>query len=496
MATYVPRVLVCGDDDDFRKIIGDRPVEVVGRLQFERAVLLLDGHRLTGADVAQLLDTAAEYLLFTDAVEFERCIDSLPTNGQVLSAVTFAKKIRGGFLSFESLATLFDVLKNFRGRVLDVDCFVAKADLRTNDLPVELECVAGNFDGLRPIHENLYGKIYRTLDDCRYRHFDAVLLTDEREPDEFVDAMIKTDALSQNVLTFVRRGSLLESWLTSSQNIFADVKTFSVAGGAWWLIEKRAPVDVGVYVVTHKDAKLSAPEGYRVIHAGHINAAQTFGDVTDDTGDNISELNPFLDEITALYWVWKNTSHTHTGIVHYRRLLTDVNQPNRPDNRYIFHAENILSASKILQLLDDYDIITHTEFMSKRTQRELMILSTKQPALVAAAEEIVRRHLQRTHPDYLATFDDVMNGSVFFAYGIFVTRRKIFDDYCAWLFSFIIDATIELRDTVTLGGHRLTDAPHVYSRMMSFFAERMLTVWLTNNRLRIKTLPIMYRDDI
>ena len=30
MSTYVPRVLLCGNEDDFRKTIGDKSVEIVG----------------------------------------------------------------------------------------------------------------------------------------------------------------------------------------------------------------------------------------------------------------------------------------------------------------------------------------------------------------------------------------------------------------------------------------------------------------------------------
>ena len=60
----------------------------------------------------------------------------------------------------------------------------------------------------------------------------------------------------------------------------------------------------------------------------------------------------------------------------------------------------------------------------------------------------------------------------------------------------MIDATKELSRVVITDGKTLGEMEHVYSRMMSFFAERMLTVWLKKNHLRIKALPIMYRDDV
>jgi len=496
MAIYVPRVLLCGDAATFRKIIGDKPAEIVGQVICEWAgdevQLFYGGQLLTGAELSRLLDDAAEYLIFTDPTELNDYLEPLKIKPQVISATTFAKKVRDGFFSYAALALLVDVLnrENFSGRVLDLDCFLAKSDFRTRlVLNVALDCVAENFGGaLFPITKNLYGEIYATFDDCRYHVFDAVILTRERTPEEFIDAMIATDALSEKFLAFARRGSALESWLDASKNIFAKIETFSTNNGAWYLIQKYVPKDFCVYVVTHKNVKLDAlPEGYRIIHAGHAQAAQDFGYAVDDIGDNISRLNPFLDEITALYWIWRNTKHTHTGIVHYRRLFT------KHDAKTFDEAKS-LSKAEILRLLDEYDIIVSNEYLSERNQLELMILSTGQPDLVRIAEEIVRKHLAATQPDYLDAYDAVINGFTLFICGVFVTRRNILDAYCEWLFSFMLGATLEMRDKVKVGDKRLEDLNHMHSRMMSYFAERMLTVWLTKNHLRIKTLPMMYRD--
>jgi len=506
MSNYVPRVLLCGDAAEFKKIIGNKPVEVVGQVTFgrkgDKAQLFYNGRALTGESLRRLLDGAADFLIFTNVLEHRDYLETFPLNTQVISATALAKRIRDGFFSYEMFALIHDLLsKNFSGRVLDFDCFFAVSDFRTKlDLSAEIDCVAENFSGkIFPIMENLYGKIYQTFDACRYHVFDAVILSAERTPADFADAMIQTDGLSDKILTFARHGSALETWLNKSQNIFAQVERFAVSGGAWYLLKKFVPpVDVGVYVVTHKDVELSAlPEGYRIIHAGHALAQNDFGYLGDDTGENISRLNTFLDEITALYWIWKNTAHTHTGIVHYRRFFTSNDDlPCFADENKFFSAKDILSAAEIVQILRDYDIIVNTEFLADRNQLELMIFSTGQPDLVRASEQIVRKHLAENQPDYLETYDEVFNGFVFFICGIFLTRRNILNAYCEWLFSFMLDATIDMRDNIILGGQKLEDVPHVYSRMMSYFSERMLTVWLTKNHLRIKTLPIMYRDDV
>ena len=498
MAKYVPRVLICGDVAEFKKIIGNKPAEVVGQAKFDNGKLFLNNRELNAEDIRQLLDGTAEYLIFTDALAFRNYLEIFPLNTQVISAAAFAKKIHDRFFCNKALALLNKVLIQKKiSRVLDFDCYLAKSDFNIlNDLKAEIDCVG---DNIYPIMENVYRKIYRTFDECKFHLFDAVILSKERSPEEFIDALIKTNDVADKILLFVRKNSALESWLKTSQNIFAQVETFKTENGAWCLLKKiLPPVDVGLYVVTHKDVKLSKlPQCYKIIHAGHVRAVNDFGYIGDDTGDNISRLNPFLDEVTALYWIWKNTNHTHAGFVHYRRFFTsNTRQKERRPDEYVFNAKNILSEAEILKILSEYDIIVYNERMCDRTQLELMVLSTGQPDLVRLSEQVVRKHLIKNQPDYLDAYDEVINGFVIFLCGIHVTRRNILNAYCEWLFSFMIDATEELAARVKIGDKKLEEMPHEYSRMMSFFAERMLTVWLKKSHLKIKALPIMYRDDI
>ena len=64
---------------------------------------------------------------------------------------------------------------------------------------------------------------------------------------------------------------------------------------------------------------------------------------------------------------------------------------------------------------------------------------------------------------------------------MFITSWKVFDDYCTWLFSFIIKLAAEIDVTNFLPQEK---------RVVGYFAEVMLTVWLNNQVLKIVELPI------
>ena len=105
---------------------------------------------------------------------------------------------------------------------------------------------------------------------------------------------------------------------------------------------------------------------------------------------------------------------------------------------------------------------------------------------------IFRKHIALKQPDYLDAFDRVADAYTAFQYEIFITRRNVFEAYCEWLFSFLLDVTAEVFDKTNI---RQIDNPRRY-RIISFITERLMTVWLWKNRLRIKRLPILFRKGI
>jgi hypothetical protein len=76
--------------------------------------------------------------------------------------------------------------------------------------------------------------------------------------------------------------------------------------------------------------------------------------LTDTTNDNISNKNSMYCEMTAAYWIWKNSKEDIVGLEHYRR--------------YFSNKSEILSKDSINSLLSTNDIIVHKTNQGNNTR--------------------------------------------------------------------------------------------------------------------------------
>ena len=376
-----------------------------------------------------------------------------------------------------SINQLLIALKQFPIKtLLDADAYFAKSYVMTKNVndSLEIDCICQ--ENLLPIKENIYSRVYKNFSDCAIKHYDAALIS-RIEPKSFDENFSRLSKNVDVVITFVRYGSALEKHIHDTTSNFENVKVLQTATGNWFFCYvKKPPESFAMYVVTHKalppEHVQRLPEGYKVIHAGRA-LGKDFGYIGDDSGDNISELNPYINEMTAIYWIWKHTNHSVVGLAHYRRFFTT-------------NYKNFLTAKETLGILKNYDIITEQLSIHSAPSHEVMQNIIEHAEMISFAERVIRKNLMRTHPDYLDAFDYKMNLPVCYYKNMFVARRPVFDAYCEWLFSFIVDSTREVLSQTPLSKFGIQER-----RLMGHFAERMLTVWLMQNRLRIKEISVI-----
>ncbi len=232
---------------------------------------------------------------------------------------------------------------------------------------------------------------------------------------------------------------------------------------------KRYSKDVlQIYIMTH--VKFEAPKNpiYHPLHVGKV-LNEDLGYMGDDTGENISTLNPYYSELTGLYWVWKNV-HTaeYVGLCHYRRyFLTSDNK--------------IMAKPDFIPILEKYDAIISETVKADKPYKEVYAEAHNIHDL-----EAVGRAIFKLYPDCKPVFDEVLDSTNLYCGNLLVTKKEYFDEYASWLFSVFDEASKEI-DVSTY------DAYH--ARVYGFLSEQLIYVWIIYKGLSYYECPIGFTQE-
>jgi len=216
--------------------------------------------------------------------------------------------------------------------------------------------------------------------------------------------------------------------------------------------------NITIYMATH--VKFTAPKDiiYQPIQVGRANA-DDLGYLCDNIGVNISHLNRYYSELTALYWIWKNESTSdYVGLCHYRRYFINTN------------TQDPLTKKEYMQLLSEYDIIIsepiylldesfYTHYAKAHNSEDL---------------KAVAYVLEQYYPEYAAYYNNLIYGKYTIIGNLFVTSKYLLDKYASWLFA-VFDKVSKIIDP------DIYDSYH--KRVYGFLSEHLLMVWINANNL-------------
>lgn len=244
---------------------------------------------------------------------------------------------------------------------------------------------------------------------------------------------------------------------------------------------------VRIVVAAHKPYPMPADDIYLPLQVGAAlkkdeeGRPLRFGYAADDTGENISELNPGFSELTALYWAWKNLREDYIGLVHYRRHFGFGRRKCR-------RVEDALKGRELIPLLKRYAV-----FVPKKRWYVIETLYSHYAHTHYAGHlDITREILKMTAPAYLASFDRVMKQRWGYMFNMAIMRRDVLDRYAAWLFPILFALLKRLsadKDTSELDAYQ--------GRLYGRVSELLLNVWLDfeireGRLLRGKILELPY----
>lgn len=235
--------------------------------------------------------------------------------------------------------------------------------------------------------------------------------------------------------------------------------------------------NITIYTVSHKKVDVDLPAAYKIIAVGNYPLNEDV--IYDSTQDNIASKNSSFCELTALYWIWKNDKSDIAGLVHYRRFFT--NKIN------VSPKVRILNRKSIAKILTNNDIIVPRVVKLKKDKKLIKIKNHYANAHYIKDLEMTRDVIEELSPQYVRTFDKVMDETSMFMFNMFIAKKSVLDSYSSWLFPILF----ELEKRIYTANY---DA--YQKRVIGFIAERLFNVWIIHHsELKVKHYPFINTDE-
>lgn len=243
----------------------------------------------------------------------------------------------------------------------------------------------------------------------------------------------------------------------------------------------------------HKPDTLIKDEIFTPIHVGRAIAKQRMDEddpklkwllenmIGDDTGENISLQNGSYNELTSLYWAWKNYDELgdpdYIGLMHYRRHFVlkegeiKVYSINEMDSPHYFDYLNY-SPEKLLALFKECDFVCHLGKVDGIYKHYLANHRVEDM-------ELVLKILDEKYPEYSDVAKEYMAQNIGNFCNMFIFPKDMFFEYCEFIFSILEEFS------------QRTDV----SEKRFFISERLTGIFIFDKMkqgLKYKVLPINF----
>ena len=254
-------------------------------------------------------------------------------------------------------------------------------------------------------------------------------------------------------------------------------------------------MNLKLFSVFHKPFILPQVSYVIPIHAGKVDSLIDLGFEGDNNGDNISNLNPSLSELTAMYYIWKNydrTQFTHWGLCHYRRYFskqlhwTGIKKKSfytlpisMKSMDKIFFAN---SYSFLYEALEENTVILPIPLsLYKKGYGKISVLKQFELEHDLNSWNLMKEILFEKYPSYSETLTDFEKSNYFMICNMMVAPWEVWDVYLTWFFDIIFELV-----------KRLPPFQDSYqNRMPAFLAERLMNIYfIKNQHIKRTFLPI------
>lgn len=262
--------------------------------------------------------------------------------------------------------------------------------------------------------------------------------------------------------------------------------------------------NIKLLVAHHKPALVIESDVYKPLHVGRDCSSMDLHIEGDNSGDNISKLNPIFCEMTAVYWGWKNLDADYVGLCHYRRYFTFRNKMwIKNVIMYWRHRllSNWLQPGKYTYSYETKQFIISDEEKLKRETTEfqekcrlLLKDDSDVDAIVPSPhvfpcvnvrqffDRLCRDHIsllenivKKNNPDFYRYLDLCLKSHTLYAANMFVFKKKVFDNYCQTIFPVLFEHIEAVKQT---GWCNDPEKEKCYSRLSGYLSELLTSSYI------------------
>lgn len=239
---------------------------------------------------------------------------------------------------------------------------------------------------------------------------------------------------------------------------------------------------IKIYVTCFNN-KIMIPDNdlFELVQGGAANSKQHLpGMLHDDTGKNISELNPRFNDAATIYWAWQNFDNDYYGFFQYRRFLSfnaDILKKNHYEYQYntndekAFAEMHLLDAEKMRDFIERYDVITCNYLQYDKNYYSLYQQFCEVPYQHEKDLNLLIEVIQQRSPEFMPAVRKYLfeDGKGYFA-NLFIMRKKYFRKLCEWMFDILFEFDRRMDYTGYSFGEK---------RIPGYCSERLLGIFYT-----------------
>ena len=253
---------------------------------------------------------------------------------------------------------------------------------------------------------------------------------------------------------------------------------------------------IKLYTSFHKPFIVPSSKYVIPIQGGKAIAKTQLEMIGDDTGENISYLNPYFSELTVLYWVVKNAERNCEawGLCHYRRYFMHKKKIfGKTKSDYRFHpSEKNINAvlneklfSEIENIFETYDAIVQIPKLIHKRKGVIKNLEENYVEYHPSHHwQIVKDVLFEKYPNYKESWEPFCQLTKISFYNMMIAKWNVWDAYADWIFDILLEVW-----------KRIEHEPEENrSRILGFMSERLMNLFLIHNKIKTAYLPIATFD--